>query len=468
MNHFKAIFLVGGPGSGKDFLIHSTLNEFTLKEVSMERMFNAIVKETNIEELENFPSIIVNGNADNKDKIVVTKAILEEMGYDTAMIYVYTSDESSKSRNDSRIARGAKTFNESLRKIKYEKSVSNLSEYSNMFDSFLLFDNSNSFSNVNESTKQEITNWLLELSQIVSGFLIKEPTNDSAVDWIKERVMEIGTKSTADFIKALTPGQGSNHVNTYKEADSKTKSICRCKDKCECGDTNKGGVASADAKRTDRSGEGTEDYAAKGVYEEKNSKKEISKVKKQTKSLNYPSITNTAYGSIGPAVSGPAGGTGYSGQNEEKKKMPKVLPRIPPESAARTNGYGGSGSFDASSTGVCGVAEAKKSEKKYKPGRLSSAFGKIKDLGNPDACGGSPGSAPSYSNGTYSTFNEAKKKKFKKPEAVQPPNIGSAQNFGTGDSGSCLTNVVTEKKSFNQVRERISSTTNNVDKELEG
>ena len=37
MNHFKAIFLVGGPGSGKDFLIHSTLNELQIKEVSMEK-----------------------------------------------------------------------------------------------------------------------------------------------------------------------------------------------------------------------------------------------------------------------------------------------------------------------------------------------------------------------------------------------------------------------------------------------
>ena len=58
MNHFKAIFLVGGPGSGKDFLIHSTLNELHIKEVSIERVFTAIVKESNIEELTNIEDFV--------------------------------------------------------------------------------------------------------------------------------------------------------------------------------------------------------------------------------------------------------------------------------------------------------------------------------------------------------------------------------------------------------------------------
>ena len=188
MTNFKALFLVGGPGSGKDFLIHSVLDECNLKEVSLEKLFAAIVEQQNIQELEDFPSVIINGNADSMEKIIVAKAILESMGYDTAMIYVHTSEEVSKSRNDLRIARGSKTFNESVRKRKYDESVSNLHEYADMFNSFVLYDNSNNFSTVSEEMRKEITDWLLELSTTIAGFLSKEPTNESALDWIAEKV----------------------------------------------------------------------------------------------------------------------------------------------------------------------------------------------------------------------------------------------------------------------------------------
>lgn len=218
--NFKAVFLVGGPGSGKDFLIHSSLNESNLKEISLEKLFKAILEETNIEELNNFPSIIVNGNADNKDKVIVAKAILEEMGYDTAMIYVHTSDEESKIRNDARIARGAKTFNESMRAKKYNSSIENMHVFADMFEAFLLYDNSNNILTVSEEKKEEITGWLVELTETVSTFLAKKPSNEAALRWIEERVLEVGTNKTAAFLKALTPTTAK--VKSYKQADQET------------------------------------------------------------------------------------------------------------------------------------------------------------------------------------------------------------------------------------------------------
>lgn len=218
--NFKAVFLVGGPGSGKDFLIHSSLSESNLKEISLEKLFKAILDQTNIDELHNFPSVIVNGNADNKDKIIVAKAILEEMGYDTAMIYVHTSDEESKIRNDARIARGAKTFNESMRAKKYNSSIENMHLFADMFEAFVLYDNSNNILTVSEEKKEEITGWLLELSETVTAFLAKKPTNQAALRWIEERVLEVGTNKTAAFLKALTPTTAE--VKSYKQADQET------------------------------------------------------------------------------------------------------------------------------------------------------------------------------------------------------------------------------------------------------
>lgn len=287
--HFKALFLVGGPGSGKDFLIHSVLDECYLKEVQLEKMFNAIVEQQNIEEVENFPAIVVNGNADNLDKIIVAKAVLESMGYDTAMIYVYTSDKESKTRNEARIARGAKTFSESLRKKKYDSSVHNMNEFAEIFESFVIYDNSNNFSTVNEDKQKEITSWLVELSETITGFLTKTHSNEAAIEWIVERVLEVGSNETAKFAKAITPGQSnSKKVLSYADADKYV-----------------GGVAIANKNTAERT------YAAEAK-------------KQALPPSNYGDVRNMAVGSTGIAS------IPYAEDGDIKKKIKlKKYPSAP-------------------------------------------------------------------------------------------------------------------------------------------
>lgn len=222
MDNFKAIFLVGGPGSGKDFIINSALKEHKLVELPLDRIYTAITKQVNIEELASFPSIVVNGNADNQESVLLTKSILEAMGYDTSMIYVYTSDESSKERNDSRIARGVKTFSEETRKKKYDICNENMHKFFEEFDTFLLYDNSHDYNLVSEERKEEIAGWLAELKISVNNFISSFPKNESALRWMSERVLEVGTDSTAQFARNLTPGQNGKRVRTYAQADRQT------------------------------------------------------------------------------------------------------------------------------------------------------------------------------------------------------------------------------------------------------
>lgn len=217
--HFKALFLVGGPGSGKDFLIHSVLDECNLQEVSLDKLHKAITEESNIPEMESFPSIIVNGNADNIQKISECKITLEAMGYDVAMLYVHTNDQESKIRNDYRISRGSKTFSEGVRKQKYDICVANMHQYSEMFESFIIYDNSNNFATVNEEMKMEITGWLVEMAETIFGFLVKLPSNEASLKWLHERVMEVGTDGTVLMHRAITPGQLGNKARSYKDAD---------------------------------------------------------------------------------------------------------------------------------------------------------------------------------------------------------------------------------------------------------
>ena len=328
--NFKAIFLVGGPGSGKDFLIHSVLSEHSLKEISLEKLFSAILEQKNIDELNSFPSLVVNGNADNKDKIIVAKAILENMGYDTSMIYVYTTNEESKRRNDLRILKGAKTFSEGMRVKKYNSSVDNMHGYVDMFEGFVLFDNSNNITQVNEEKKKEITGWLNEMATSVEAFLLKEHTNPESRKWIQEKVLEVGTKSTADFVAALTPGaDGTNKVRTYAEAEKKS---CTCKEnECGCGSKKEGGIATADYNAPGRT-------FAEAV------------IKKQARPPSN-SLENSSRGVYG----------------------------VSPLSST-----GGVTAFPVS-TPIYNEDSGKKKKSLHKVSPPSSAFGKVENLGNPEA-----------------------------------------------------------------------------------
>ena len=276
--NFKALFLVGGPGSGKDFLIHSVLDECNLKEVSLDKLYTAIVESKNIDELNDYSSIIVNGNAESRDKIIVAKVILESMGYDTSMIYVYTTDDESKSRNDQRISLGSKTFSEEYRKSKYESAVNNMHEYSEIFEGFILYDNTNNFSKVDEEKKKEIAGWLLELSETISGFLSKPPSDEAAIAWIAEKVQKV-------------------------------KPDCGCENKCSCGDKKEGGVAVASANSSERT------YAAE--------EKKVKVAKKQSVPPSSPYDGRMAMSAGSQGVGG-----GFSEAAKVTKKK-RLLPQTP-------------------------------------------------------------------------------------------------------------------------------------------
>lgn len=237
---YKAIFLVGGPGSGKDFLIHSVFNENNLIELSLDKLNKAILEQKNLLELEDFPSVIINGTAENKEKILVSKTILEAMGYDTAMVFVYTSDEVSRNRNNFRLMKGSKTFNEEVRSQRYQHSITNMNLFLEEFKTFFIYDNSENVMIAEDNRKEEIAGWLRELSEGIEKFL-------------DERVMEVGTNDTANFIKHLTPGQVTNDTKSYAEAEAiadedKKKSVRRKEQnplEGYSGDAKDGGIAVA-------------------------------------------------------------------------------------------------------------------------------------------------------------------------------------------------------------------------------
>lgn len=167
----KALFIVGGPGSGKDFIVKGIISDHKISELPQDKLINAIITKSNLKELSSPRNVIVNGTADNLNNTLVSKAVLERMGYDTAMVYVYTTDAESRARNDRRLSRGAKTIGESVRAKKYQSSVKNMHEFKDKFNTFVLFNNSDDIERVNEEKQVQLALWLAEVRRDVAHFL---------------------------------------------------------------------------------------------------------------------------------------------------------------------------------------------------------------------------------------------------------------------------------------------------------
>ena len=166
---FKAIFLAGGPGSGKSFIVGKTgLTSMGYKVVNSDDAFEAAMKKASMEmNPENIFSVkgqelrgkaknltdikqtmylkgrlglVIDGTGKDPDKIADQAKILQKLGYDVAMIFVNTDLETAISRDAQRARTiGAKGVTE------YWKAVQkNIGKFQQMFGkkNFLIVDNS--------------------------------------------------------------------------------------------------------------------------------------------------------------------------------------------------------------------------------------------------------------------------------------------------------------------------------------
>lgn len=299
----RAVFLVGGPGSGKDMVIKTALSEFNLPEVALDKIYKAITEQKNIPELDGCPAIVVNGNAENFEKVMLTKRVLEALNYETAMVYVYTTNEKSKERNDVRFKYGMKTITEDVRANKYESSKNNMTKFLEEFDSFYLFDNSHDFRSVDESKQLEITGWLNELQDSLSMFY--------------EKVLEVGTDDTLQFVKSITPGEKNVKETTRKiKADAGSSvacETCRDYDACACGSTStkNEAVKIATISAFAKASRGSKESGTKDRGEQKDAKTSA-----KTKVKSAPGMSSYFDSRLGAV---PSGGIGLVAQQVESK-----------------------------------------------------------------------------------------------------------------------------------------------------
>jgi len=179
---FRAIFVTGGPGSGKDIIIREAIAETKIVELNLVQACEYLADKQKLsEKTSDFRRegirvrgpLIINGPADDNNRIGYIKEELEELGYETLMIFVNTTNEASQERN-SQLSR---MMTESIRQDKWLKAQQNTKYFTESFTNFIEFDNTGKI----ESKEEDIT----EIYLTTKLFLDSKVINDIAEDWFE-------------------------------------------------------------------------------------------------------------------------------------------------------------------------------------------------------------------------------------------------------------------------------------------
>ena len=193
---FKAVFTAGGPGSGKFFTANKiAFKAMGFKEVNIDTFFEHAMKKaglslkpddifsdtgqkirekakltkTSYEDnlLRGRLGLVIDGTGKDVDKVKKHKQLLENIGYETAMVFVNTDLETSKERNRSR----ERSLHDNEVEKMWKDVQKNIGQFQLMFGSrFYVVDNSTSSKSEPQilGIYKEIQKW------------IRQPVNNAA------------------------------------------------------------------------------------------------------------------------------------------------------------------------------------------------------------------------------------------------------------------------------------------------
>jgi dephospho-CoA kinase len=241
---FKAVFLAGGPGSGKDYVLSNTLDGHGLTEINSDKALEYLMdkkgldktmpasekevrevvrgKAKNMTELRQRLALlgrnglIINGTGDDVEKIRKIKERLEEIGYETHMVAVNTADEVSKQRNIERGASGGRTVPENIRKQKWDAVQNARPEFAKMFgDNYTEFDNSEDLRKATPDVVKAKKDEMLEIFKKVKAFTSKHPSHPAADLWVAH---EMSKKDTLGAPKDGADKSPNKESAAYQQA----------------------------------------------------------------------------------------------------------------------------------------------------------------------------------------------------------------------------------------------------------
>ena len=204
---FKAIFLAGGPGSGKSFVAKNILGGTGLRSVNSDDVYEFLMKKKGLAldpetifspqgqeirgkakeltqtrkrtYLDGRIGLIIDGTGKNVDKYAYTKNILESIGYDTAMIYVNTSLQVAQQRN---LQRDRSIPAAEVEKM-WNEVQENLMKFQQLFgaSNFHIIDNSGGLEDIDRQKNFD------KVYNETQRFLNTPPKHRKAVAWIQRQ-----------------------------------------------------------------------------------------------------------------------------------------------------------------------------------------------------------------------------------------------------------------------------------------
>ena len=201
-NIFKAFFIAGGPGSGKSFVVRRTTGGLGLRVVNSDDAFEHQLKKANLSlkmpaseteprdvvrarakqttasrkagYLEGRLGIIIDGTGRDYDKIAKEATQLQQLGYDTYMIFVNTSLDVALERNAMR----PRSIPEKIVTKSWRDVQQNLGKFSQFFrQGLVIVDNNDAGDDVFNLVSKQIR-----------GLVKKKVNNGRALQWIRNEL----------------------------------------------------------------------------------------------------------------------------------------------------------------------------------------------------------------------------------------------------------------------------------------
>lgn len=212
---FKAVFLAGGPGSGKSFVANKMLKGSGLKTVNSDDIYEYLMKKKDMDMadplviaspagqetrdkakdltkkrqgdittgkggyLEGRLGLIIDGTGKDVAKVAKASEQLKNLGYDTMMLFVNTSEDVAQERNKQR----ARSIPAEMVTNMWRQVQQNLMKFQQLFGAgnFHIVDNSGGLEDPDRKAN------FLEVDRAIDKFLLSPPSDRRAKEWMQDQ-----------------------------------------------------------------------------------------------------------------------------------------------------------------------------------------------------------------------------------------------------------------------------------------
>lgn len=218
-----AVFLMGGPGSGKDHIMHRTLMGHGLTEINSDHAFEYLMDKHGLDKkmppeqstkrnlirgrslnivsekqrlaMAGRQGLIINSTASDPEGIATLKKQLEDIGYKSMAVFVHASNNISKQRNEQRGAKGGRMVPENIRSEKWHSAQKAKPLYAQMFgDKFIHVDNSHDYHKISDNVRKKIDDEHLNIYRAVRRFTTTPTVTPQAIEWRNKASGTLGYK----------------------------------------------------------------------------------------------------------------------------------------------------------------------------------------------------------------------------------------------------------------------------------